>query len=124
MAKVNGVVVVEPTYFKFVVVASTSSKKPLSFSCDIQELHPKIPFFDIEMRKSGLTCKNAFGGLLGVLRKTIGSFSFDRSQLMLAMRSKNAVTSGRLSSDLINLASVSSCVNRRGCGSRNNCDGV
>lgn len=37
-------------YLRFVVVASTSNKKPLSFSCDIHELQPIIACFDMEIK--------------------------------------------------------------------------
>lgn len=112
------------TYFRLVVVASISRRNPLSFSCDIHELQPKIALFEIDIKKSGLACRNDLGGLRGVLKKTIGSFSFEKSQFTWAMRSRNAVTSGFFSSNRSNLDRTSSWVRRFGCGSRNSCDGV
>lgn len=83
-----------------------------------------MAFLEMDIKKSGLACKNDLGGLRGLLKNTIGSFSLEKSQLICAMRSRKTVMSGFFNSNRINLASTSSWVRRRGCGSRSNCDGV
>lgn len=106
------------------MVASISSKKPRSLSCATHELKPRIPIFEIDTNTSGFTCKNERGGQRGGLKNIIGSLSVESSQLTCTMRSRKAVKSGRFNSNFSSLWSVSSCVNRRGWGSRSNCDGV